>query len=161
MWNAIETQIQHATGRPFSLQDRHSVSGGSINQAFRISDGQQGYFLKLNQANQVSMFEAEALGLQNLAASQSIRVPQVICWGLAENNSFIVLEWIDLGRGTPPTWVEAGIFIGSLGLFFTCFLLFARVFPVIAMSELKTIVKSSSEGGKKKAAKKSTQEQHA
>jgi Ni/Fe-hydrogenase subunit HybB-like protein len=42
-----------------------------------------------------------------------------------------------------PTWVEMGIFIGSLGLFFTCFLLFTRFFPVIAMSELKTIVKSS------------------
>jgi Ni/Fe-hydrogenase subunit HybB-like protein len=51
-----------------------------------------------------------------------------------------------------PTWVEAGIFIGSLGLFFTCFLLFARFFPVIAMSELKTIVKSSSEGHKKRQA---------
>lgn len=49
-----------------------------------------------------------------------------------------------------PTWVEAGIFIGSLGLFFTCFLIFVRVFPVIAMSELKTIIKSSSEGYKKK-----------
>jgi len=51
-----------------------------------------------------------------------------------------------------PTWVEAGIFIGSIGLFFTCFLIFVRVFPVIAMSELKTIVKSSSEGAKKKHA---------
>jgi fructosamine-3-kinase len=108
MWNAIETQIQRATGTPFRLQDRHSVSGGSINQAFRITDDQQGYFLKLNQANQVSMFEAEALGLQDLAVSKSIRVPQVICWGIAENNSFIVLEWIDLGRGNASTWVEAG-----------------------------------------------------
>ncbi len=42
-----------------------------------------------------------------------------------------------------PTWVEVGIFIGSLGLFFTCFLLFVRFFPVIAMSELKTITKVS------------------
>ncbi|MBK7856506.1 MAG: polysulfide reductase NrfD [Bacteroidetes bacterium] len=48
-----------------------------------------------------------------------------------------------------PTWVEMGIFIGSLGLFFTCFLLFARFFPVIAMSELKTIIKSSSSQAKK------------
>ena len=48
-----------------------------------------------------------------------------------------------------PTWVEMGIFIGSLGLFFTCFLLFTRFFPVIAMSELKTIVKSSGEKAKK------------
>jgi hypothetical protein len=42
-----------------------------------------------------------------------------------------------------PTWVEVGIFIGSLGLFFTLFLLFAKYFPVIAFSELKTIVKSN------------------
>lgn len=59
-----------------------------------------------------------------------------------------------------PTWVEAGIFIGSIGLFFTCFLIFVRVFPVIAMSELKTIVKSSSEGAKKKQAVTAKQEIH-
>ena len=38
-----------------------------------------------------------------------------------------------------PTWVEIGLFIGSIGLFFVPFLLFTRYFPVIAMSELKTI----------------------
>jgi molybdopterin-containing oxidoreductase family membrane subunit len=48
-----------------------------------------------------------------------------------------------------PTWVEMGIFIGSLGLFFVPFLLFTRYFPVIAMSELKTIVKSSGSQSKK------------
>ncbi|MBK6643773.1 MAG: polysulfide reductase NrfD [Bacteroidia bacterium] len=51
-----------------------------------------------------------------------------------------------------PTWVEVGIFIGSLGLFFVPFLLFTRFFPVIAMSELKTIVKTSSSQAKKKGA---------
>jgi len=51
-----------------------------------------------------------------------------------------------------PTWVEVGIFIGSLGLFFVPFLLFTRFFPVIAMSELKTIIKSSSSQAKKKGA---------
>lgn len=49
-----------------------------------------------------------------------------------------------------PTWVEMGIFIGTIGLFFSIFLLFARAFPVIALSELKMIVKSSSEEHKKK-----------
>jgi Ni/Fe-hydrogenase subunit HybB-like protein len=43
-----------------------------------------------------------------------------------------------------PTWVEVGIYLGSLGLFFTLFLLFTKFFPVIAMSELKTIVRTSS-----------------
>jgi molybdopterin-containing oxidoreductase family membrane subunit len=44
-----------------------------------------------------------------------------------------------------PTFVDVGIFIGTLGIFFTCFLLFARTFPVIALSELKTILKSTKE----------------
>lgn len=50
-----------------------------------------------------------------------------------------------------PTWVEIGLFIGSLGLFFVPFLLFTRYFPVIAMSELKTILKSSGSQSKKGA----------
>lgn len=49
-----------------------------------------------------------------------------------------------------PTWIEVGLFVGTLGLFFTCFLTFARVFPVIAQSELKTIMKSSSKMYKEK-----------
>jgi molybdopterin-containing oxidoreductase family membrane subunit len=47
------------------------------------------------------------------------------------------------------TWVELGIFIGSLGLFFVPFLLFTRFFPVIAMSELKTIFYTSTSQVKK------------
>jgi Ni/Fe-hydrogenase subunit HybB-like protein len=42
-----------------------------------------------------------------------------------------------------PTWVEIGIFLGSLGLFFTCYLIFARVAPVVAVAEIKSILKSS------------------
>ena len=36
-----------------------------------------------------------------------------------------------------PTLVEVGILIGSFGLFFTCFLLFVRVAPVVAFHEVK------------------------
>jgi Ni/Fe-hydrogenase subunit HybB-like protein len=44
-----------------------------------------------------------------------------------------------------PTFVDIGIFIGTIGIFFTLFLLFARFFPVLAFNELKTILKSSGE----------------
>ncbi len=36
-----------------------------------------------------------------------------------------------------PSSVEVGIFLGSFGLFFTCFLLFVRFAPVIAIHEVK------------------------
>lgn len=39
------------------------------------------------------------------------------------------------------TWVEVGIFLGTFGLFFTCFFLFAKFMPVINMAEVKTILK--------------------
>jgi Ni/Fe-hydrogenase subunit HybB-like protein len=42
-----------------------------------------------------------------------------------------------------PSIVEVGIFVGTLGIFFTLFLTFARVFPVIAIAEVKAIWRTS------------------
>lgn len=47
-----------------------------------------------------------------------------------------------------PTIVEVGLYVGTLGVFFTLFLLFIRVFPVIAIAEVKGILKSSGENQK-------------
>ncbi|MDF0556100.1 fructosamine kinase family protein [Kamptonema sp. UHCC 0994] len=109
MWNNIATQITEVTREKFQIDNRRSVSGGCINQGYEISDGSRNYFVKLNQASQVAMFEAEALGLQQMWDSQTIRVPQPICWGTEGNSAYIVLEWLDLGgRGDNKTWEEMG-----------------------------------------------------
>ncbi|MEJ2109912.1 MAG: polysulfide reductase NrfD [Acidobacteriota bacterium] len=42
-----------------------------------------------------------------------------------------------------PTMIDFGILLGSFGLFFTCVLLFARVLPVIATTEMKMILPGS------------------
>jgi Ni/Fe-hydrogenase subunit HybB-like protein len=42
-----------------------------------------------------------------------------------------------------PTWVDVSVFIGSIGLFFTMFLLFIRVLPSVAMAEVKLLLKTS------------------
>ena len=39
-----------------------------------------------------------------------------------------------------PTIVDVGVLVGSFGLFFTCFLLFIRFLPMIAMWEIKGLV---------------------
>ena len=44
-----------------------------------------------------------------------------------------------------PTFVDIGIFIGTIGFFFVLFLLYSRTFPVIAQAEVKSILKSSGE----------------
>ena len=48
-----------------------------------------------------------------------------------------------------PTWVDIGIFVGTLGIFFTLFLLYARTFPVLPIAEVKSILKSTGSQYKK------------
>jgi Ni/Fe-hydrogenase subunit HybB-like protein len=49
-----------------------------------------------------------------------------------------------------PTIWEIGFYLGTFGLFFTCFFLFAKYFPVIAVAEIKAILKTSGENYKAK-----------
>jgi molybdopterin-containing oxidoreductase family membrane subunit len=42
----------------------------------------------------------------------------------------------------PSIW-EVGFYLGTFGLFFTCYFLFSKFFPVIAIAEIKHILKKS------------------
>ncbi len=108
MWTEIDSQISQATGEKFQTQQRRSVSGGCINQGYFLSDGTRTYFVKLNQASQVAMFEAEALGVKQMYDTNTIRVPKPICYGTTGSCCYIVLEWLDMGRGDSKSSEEMG-----------------------------------------------------
>jgi hypothetical protein len=40
-------------------------------------------------------------------------------------------------------WPEVGFYLGTFGLFFTCYFLFAKYFPVVAVHEIKFVLKTS------------------
>ena len=94
MWHYIEQVISQQTQSPFQIKEKHSISGGCINQAWKISDGRQSYFVKTNQAKKIAMFEAEQKGLDALYNSRTIRVPHAIACDQVENTAFLVLEYI-------------------------------------------------------------------
>jgi len=50
---------------------------------------------------------------------------------------------------TPTVW-EIGFYLGTFGLFFTCYFLFSKFFPVIAVAEIKHILKKAGENYKAK-----------
>ncbi len=108
MWTEIDAHISRVTGEKFQSQHRRSLSGGCINQGYAVSDGQMTYFVKLNQASLVAMFEAEMLGLQQMYDTNTILVPKPICWGIAGNSGYIVLEWLEMGGGNSKSWAEMG-----------------------------------------------------
>jgi len=51
-----------------------------------------------------------------------------------------------------PTAIDVGVLVGSFGLFFTCFLLFIRFLPMIAMWEIKGVVQQHAEQDARHAA---------
>jgi fructosamine-3-kinase len=109
MWTKIAAHISQVTGEKFEVNQRRSVSGGCINQGYAIANNQHTYFVKLNQAFQLDMFEAEALGLQQMWETHTIRIPKPICWGTEDSSAYIVLEWLDLGHGGGANaWEEMG-----------------------------------------------------
>ncbi len=116
MWDAVTQQIQQQvesiTGRVFLNREWTAVGGGCINQAFCLGDGDQKYFVKLNQASKQSLFETEAHALQELLETRSIRVPQALCSGHALTQSYLVLEWIDFGSA--KRWDHLGQQLAAL-----------------------------------------------
>jgi fructosamine-3-kinase len=104
-WDAICEDISLATGNSFVMASKQSIGGGCINETYKLT-GKNGehWFVKLNDASGLAMFEAEKKGLQEMANTRTIRVPNPVCAGIAEKNAYLVMEYIDLAsRGADPT----------------------------------------------------------
>lgn len=106
---AIDAEISRASGQTFVTAARVRLSGGDINRAFRL-EGRDGrcYFIKENTAQRLAMFQAEAAGLDELAASAILRVPCPLVAGRTRDTAFLVLEHIALQRPTREAMIRLG-----------------------------------------------------
>lgn len=95
-WSCIEEMISAQRGSLFKITEKQQIGGGSINNAFRISDGRSTFFVKTNRQQLAYMFAAESQALELLLQTQSIKVPQPIAQGVADHESFLVLSWLPL-----------------------------------------------------------------
>jgi len=106
-WETITQHISSQTHSAFSLVSRRAVGGGCINDAWQLIGESQTYFVKCNHADKLTMFEAEAAGLSDIAMANVIKVPKPICWGIAGQRAYIVLEYIDFGSGSGSVSCDA------------------------------------------------------
>ncbi|MCB1650345.1 MAG: fructosamine kinase family protein, partial [Pseudomonadales bacterium] len=72
MWQQIEEALSRALGEPFTARERRPLGGGCINEAFRVQGRDRTLFIKLNSADGLEMFSAEAAGLAAILASASV-----------------------------------------------------------------------------------------
>lgn len=96
LWAALEQHIHAVTGQPFIIHQRQPLSGGCINQAWRISDNRRTFFVKVNTAASLPLFEAEAAGLAELAATRTVRVPEPMGHGIVAEHAWLMLEYLPL-----------------------------------------------------------------
>ncbi len=99
-WEEIAAAIGHATGEAFAVEQAAGVGGGCINTAWRLEGAGRRYFVKLNAAEQLDMFEAEAQGLREMADTGTVRVPEPIAWGTSGVQAYLAMEYLPTGPET-------------------------------------------------------------
>ncbi|MEW6445508.1 MAG: fructosamine kinase family protein [Pseudomonadota bacterium] len=109
LYEVIGERIGQATGKPFRVRHSFSRGGGCISEGQVLEDGARLYFLKLNTAERLPMFEAEADGLVELSRAQALRVPRPVVHGVAEGQSFLVLEYLNLEGTDQPERLGEGL----------------------------------------------------
>ena len=109
VWHAIEMQLQDVLGEPVNLSAPQTVGGGSINQSCRVNSGQQSWFVKLNRAESLGMFVAEAEGLKALSEAGALRIPQPLCWGHDDQQAWLVMESLELGGSGDAVELAEGL----------------------------------------------------
>ena len=112
--DAIARAVAQATGEFFNADTRRAVSGGSINTTEVLEGSGRKFFVKLNTAIRLDMFEAEVEGLAEIANSESVRVPQPVCCGTHADQAYLVLEYLDIGRGNGKTGELLGQQLASM-----------------------------------------------
>ncbi len=105
-WQSISTHISETLGKDFQIQQQHSIGGGSINSAYKVTGTDtHEYFVKLNSASLEFMFQVEYDSLNELLQvmetdASIMQIPKPVCYGLTGNKggnqSYLVLEYIPM-----------------------------------------------------------------
>lgn len=111
----IESVLSQKIGEEVTVKRASTLSGGSINSAFRMETSAGKFFMKYNRASAYpGMFEQEARGLSLLHDAKEIRVPEVIAHGDDGSNTFIILEYIDPAPEKDDFWEVFGRKLAAL-----------------------------------------------
>jgi fructosamine-3-kinase len=105
---AIASSISDALGitvRPLPIAHTH---GGCINESYRWDGSTGPLFVKIAGVEHLAMLEAEAAGLQELAAANAVRIPRFLATGAVADHAYLVLEWLDLGHSSPAAASRLG-----------------------------------------------------
>lgn len=83
-------------GREVAAKPDARVDGGSINDCFKWQTDRGPVFVKRGPCARRAQLDAEVDGLGRLREAGSLRTPETLAVGSADDEAFLVLEWLDL-----------------------------------------------------------------
>ncbi|MDN3651229.1 fructosamine kinase family protein [Thalassotalea ponticola] len=102
MWDDIGAAIGKTLKCDVTVDKIEPISGSDVTRAYCLHSGTQRYFVKLDNRDNLAMFEAEALNLDILNCRHDLIVPEVICFGITQQHSFLVTNYIAMHRSPTP-----------------------------------------------------------
>jgi fructosamine-3-kinase len=107
-WAQLAAALARACGVGVHPAPASRVHGGCINESYRWESAHGPLFVKVAAVADLSMLEAEAAGLAELAQANAVRVPAVHAVGTSGEHAFLALEWLELGSATPASESRLG-----------------------------------------------------
>ncbi len=110
----IVDQLAQHLRTEVSLLSQQALFDGDINQSFLLKTTTDSFFVKLNKASRLSMFEAEAAALQTLSNANTLRVPTPILAGSVDHHAFLIMEYIEMGSNSAKSEEALGHSLASM-----------------------------------------------
>ncbi len=101
----VTNYLQTKFGEGCKINTTSSISGGSINEALKLTTSCGEFFLKYNLADKYpSMFDAELKGIEILAKTHTVKVPKIFVSGVSEPYSYLLMEYEQPAQHTNDYW---------------------------------------------------------
>ena len=97
------------------IKQTKPISGGDISQAYKVTTQNGTFFLKTNKAtNALDMFKAEALGLDHIGQTKTIKSPKVLYYNIFQNTSFLIMDFIESKSPSHDDFKNLGLKLAQL-----------------------------------------------
>lgn len=102
----FEETLKSAVGNQLHVERMIPLSGGDINEVFKLETNKGNFCVKINDAFRYpEMFQKEAQGLRILNTSP-FRVPEVIAVSTHNEYAYLILEYIESANPAPNFWKD-------------------------------------------------------
>ena len=97
------------------ILSHHPITGGDINEAWRVETTEDTYFLKQHQQPPTPDFlKIEAQGLCVLEKSKTIKIPAVFASGNIDGSAYLILEYLPSVKPEKTGWENLGKQLAAL-----------------------------------------------